>query len=68
MPSSGSSGFHHLVFTVSDTFRPKVVPNLKSHKLWCQARALHLPVLQGGKMSTCKLIHYFSIHPAAFGF
>ena len=35
---------------------------------WCQARALLAPVSLATKMSASKLIHYFSSHPAAFGF
>ena len=56
------------VSTVSDTCRPLLAPSIKSCKLWCQARTLLLPALKVGKMSTSKLIHYFSCHPAAFGF
>ena len=37
-------------------------------KLWCQARALLAPLSLATKMSASKLIHYFSSHPAAFGF
>ena len=37
---------------------------MKSHKLRCQARALLLPILQADKMSTSKLLHYFSSYPA----
>ena len=43
-------------------------PSIRSHKLWCQARALLAPVAQALKMSASKLIHYFSSHPAAFRF
>ena len=43
-------------------------PNIRSHKLWYQARALPAPVSLVTKMSASKLIHYFSSHPAAFGF
>ena len=34
----------------------------------CQTRALLFPVPQAGKMSTSKLIHYCSSHPAGIGF
>ena len=33
--SSVSSGFLHLVRTVSDTFRPQLTPGIKSCELWC---------------------------------
>ena len=42
--------------------------SIKSHKAGCQTRALLLLVVQAGKMSASKLIHYFSCHPTAFGF
>ena len=67
-PSSFSSGFLHSVSTVSDTSRPQLAPSIKSHMLWCQARALLLPVSQADRMSASKLISYFSGHPAAFRF
>ena len=41
---------------------------IKSHKLWCQGKALPLPVPMVGKTSAPKLIHYLSSQPAAFGF
>ena len=65
-PSLLSSGFLHFVSTVFDTSR--LVPSIKSHKLWCQATALLYSILQSDKMSGSKLINYFSNHPAAFGF
>ena len=68
VPSSVSSGFFHSVSTVSDASRPQVSPGINSYKLWCHTRALHLPVLQAGKISPSKVIHYFSSHPAAFRF
>ena len=66
--SSVSSGFLCSVSTVSDTSKPQLAPSICTHKLWCQARALLAPVSLATKMSTSKLIHYFSSHPAAFGF
>ena len=57
-----------MVSTVSDTFTLQLASSIKSHKLWCQARALLLPVLQSGKISGSKLIHYFSGQLAVFGF
>ena len=45
-----------LLSTISDISRLQLAPSIQSYKLWCQARALLLP----GKMSTSKLIHYFS--------
>ena len=68
IPSSVSSGFPCLVNTVSDASRLQLDLSIKSHKLWCQARALPLPVSQVYQMSASTLIHYFSSHPAAFGF
>ena len=66
--SSGSSGFLHLVSTLSDYSKLQLAPSIRSHKLWCQARALLAPVSLATKMSASKLICYFSSHPAAFGF
>ena len=66
--SSVSCGFLHLVSTLSDTSKLQLVPSIRSCKLWCQARALLAPVPLATKMSASKLIHYFSSHPAAFGF
>ena len=68
VPSSASSGFLYLVCTITDISRLQLVPCNKSHKLWYQARALVLHVLEGGKVSASKLIHCFSSHTAAFGF
>ena len=42
--SSVSSGFLHLVNTISDNSKPQLVPRIRSCKLWCQARALLSPV------------------------
>ena len=47
---------------------PQLAPTIRTHKLWCQARALLAPISLATKMSASKLIHYFSSHPAAFGF
>ena len=66
--SSVSSGFLCLVSTLSDNSKPQLAPSIHTHKLWCQARALLAPVSLATKMSASKLIHYFSSHPAAFGF
>ena len=66
--SSISFGFLYLVSTLSDDSQPQLVPSIHTHKLWCQARALLAPVSLATKMSASKLIHYFSSHPAAFGF
>ena len=68
MTSSVSLGFQCLVRTVSDTYNLQLAPSIKSHKLWCQAKMLLLPVPLAGRMSASKLMHYFSSHPAAFGF
>ena len=66
--SSVSSGFLHWVSTLSDNSKLQLAPSIWTHKLWCQARALLAPVSLATKMSASKLIHYFSSHPAAFGF
>ena len=66
--SSVSSGFLHLVSTLSDNSKPQLAPTIQTCKLWCQARALLAPVSLATKMSASKLICYFSSHPAAFGF
>ena len=68
IPSSVSFGFLHLVSTLSDNSKLQLAPSIRSHKLWCQARALLAPVPLATKMSASKLIHYFSSHHAAFGF
>ena len=66
--SSVSSGFLHWVSILSDNSKVQLAPSIRSHKLWCQARALLAPVSLAAKMSASKLIQYFSSHPAAFGF
>ena len=66
--SSVSSWFLHLVSTISDTSKPQLAPSIRSHKLWCQASALLTPVPLATKISACRLICYFSSHPAAFTF
>ena len=68
MSSSVSSGFLHSVSTLSDNSKPQLVPRIRTHKLWCQARALLTPVSWATKMSASKLINYSSSHPTAFGF
>ena len=67
LPLQSLLGFLHLVSTLSDNSKPQLAPNIHTHKLWCQARALLALVSLATKMSTSKLIHYFSSHPAAFG-
>ena len=66
--SSVSSGFLYSVSTISDNSKLQLAPSIHTHKLWCQARALLAPVSMATKMSASKLIHYFSSHPATFGF
>ena len=66
--SSVSSGFLPSVSTLSDNSKLQLTPTIRTCKLWCQARALLAPVSLATKMSASKLIHYFSSHPAAFGF
>ena len=66
--SSVSFGFLHSVSTLSDNSKLQPAPSIRSHKLWCQARPLLAPVSLGTKMSTSKLIHYFSSHSASFRF
>ena len=66
--SSVSSGFLCLVSTLSDNSKPQLAPTIWTCKLWCQARVLLAPVSLATRMSASKLIHYFSSHPAAFGF
>ena len=66
--SSVSSGILCLVSTLSDNSKPQLAPSICTHKLRCLARALLAPVSLATKMSASKLIHYFSSHPAAFGF
>ena len=63
-----SSGFLHLVSTLSDNSKLQLPPSIHTHKLWCQARDLLAPVSLATKMSASKLICYFSSHPAAFAF
>ena len=66
--SSVSSGFLSSVITLSDNSKLQLAPSIRTCKLWCQVRALLAPVSLATKMSASKLIHYFSSHPAAFGF
>ena len=66
--SSVSSGFLHLVSTLSDNSKLQLAPSICTCKLWCQARALLAPVSLATKMSASELIGYFSSHPASFGF
>ena len=44
MTSSVSSGCLSLVSTLSDNSKPQLAPSIRSHKLWCQARALLAPM------------------------
>ena len=62
------SGFLHSVSTFFDTSKLQLAPSIRFCKLWCQAMALLAPVSLATKMSASKLNHYFSSHPAAFGF
>ena len=66
--SSVSSGFLCSVSTLSDNSKLQLAPSIHTCKLWYQARALLAPVSLATKMSSSKLIHYFSSHPASFGF
>ena len=59
-----SSGFPHLVSILSDNSKLQLAPSIRSHKLWCKARALLAPVSLATKMLASKLIPYFSSHPA----
>ena len=45
-----------------------IAPRIKSHKLWCQTRALFHLYCRQERSQSFKLIHYLSSHPAAFGF
>ena len=65
---SVSSGFPCSVSTISVTSKPQLAPRIKSHQLWCQARALLLPVPLAGKISASKLIQYFSVIQQHLGF
>ena len=60
--SSVSSGFLHMVSTISDNSKLQLAHSIRSHKLWCQASALLSPVALATKMSAYKLIHYFCSH------
>ena len=66
--TSVSFGFLCLVSTLSDNSKLQLAPSIHTLKLWCQSRTLLAPVSVATKMSASKLIHYFSSHPAAFGF
>ena len=68
MPSSVSSEFLCLVSSISGISKLQLITTIKSHKLWCQSRALLLPAPLADKMSASKLICYFSSHLVAFGF
>ena len=57
--SSVSSGFLCSVSTLSDTSKLQLAPSIRSHKLWCQARALLAPVPLDTKISASKLISLF---------
>ena len=54
--------------TFSDNSKLQLTPNIRTHKLWCQARALLAPVSLATKMSASKLIFYFSSHPKPLDF
>ena len=51
--SSVHSGFLHSVSTLTDNSKPQLAPSIRTHKLWCQARALFGPVSLATKMSAC---------------
>ena len=59
-------GFSTWFSPLLNTSKLQLAPSNRSHKLWCQARALLAPVTLATKMSASKLICYFSGHPAAF--
>ena len=65
--SSASSWFFHSVLFLILLYC-RLAPSIRSHKLWCQARALFAPMSLATKMSASKLIHYFCGHPMAFVF
>ena len=50
-----SSGFHYSVNTVSNSSELKLVPSIKSNKLWCNACGVPLPASLAGKISASKL-------------
>ena len=57
--SSVSAGFLYSAKTVLYNSKPKLALGIKSSKLWCEARALVLPMSLAGKMSASYSIHYF---------
>ena len=61
-------GFLYSVSTLSDNSKQQLASSCKSHKLWCQAMALLLPVALLSKMPIFKLIHYFSSLQSTLGF
>ena len=66
--SSFSSAFLHSGSPASDTFKPQLASSIRSFTLWCKAGGLLSPVSLATRMLASKLIHYFSKHPATFGF
>ena len=56
-----SSGFLPSVSTISVASKLQLAPSIKSHKLWCQATALPLPVPMAEEISASKLIQYFPV-------
>ena len=60
--------FLHSGSILSDNSKAQLDPCIRSHKLWCQARALLAPVSLATKMLASKFIHYFCSHHAAFRF
>ena len=66
IPSSISSNFRCSVNTVSNNSSLQLASNLTNYG--SRLRALLFPVLQAGKMSASRLIHYISDEPMAFGF
>ena len=68
LPLQSLLGIFHLVSTLSDNSKLQLASSIRSHKLWCQARAPLAPVPLATKLLASKLIRYFSSHPAAFRF
>ena len=47
----------HYESIYKDSYKLKLVPSIKSHKSWCQAWTLLLPVPSAFKMSASKFFH-----------
>ena len=61
MPSWVFAGYLCSVGTIYDNSRLQLAPSIESHKLWCQAMALLLPVPEACTMLASKLIHYLPV-------